>query len=376
LPDAARLTEREPEGPVTEDGQQLSYGMLVMNEDDRVAHPYIAAYLESHEEDPDGAMAQLDQALELVPGHEDTLTLQAMDLARRGDKDGAIALLRQALAQNERPQAPTFITLTTLLAPIDMDEALAVNQRGLELWPNHVRMLGSLGTLRLIADRPAEAVGPLEQAYRLTPNNHMLRLALAHAYAETGHHVFAMHLAETAYWMSEDEDHRAACAGVVRDSWAQNVRVQGDSVVTTLVPTPPSEGSMDVLADPDASWDVRYEAAAAIAAVAIEEPPQRDPVAELDRLARMRAMTTRIAVATAPERPVHPTAAWHVRADLEGCSVGYHAVVLSPDIELLSSWLDARPAEAQAIATCLEAGLLTRELDVDLSRVTWGIPLR
>ena len=378
LPEAARLTEEAPVGPMTGSGNRLSYGMHAVDATDARVQPYVSAYLDALTE-TDGPVdtSVLEEALDVAPDHEDVLSLLAMARAREGRTGVAIQLLQQILAAHERPQAPAFAALAGLLADRgDVVEAIRVASDGLEAWPGHARLHALHGRLLLAEDRIDEAIAHLEQAHRVHPTDPTLSLALAEAYQRAGHHVFAMHLAEVAFWSTADLEERMAASAMVHRSLSDNVSTDEEGGVhVSLVPARPTSRSREVLEDARSTWDRRVEASMALAEQLVAEHPPSGEGAELERLALLRTWSTRLAIASQPQLPVHPVAALHVKADLAGCALGYHASVLGLHDGSFEAWFLAHPERAYAVSQCDADGLFEPSPTWDASRHVWGVSL-
>jgi len=383
MPARARLTTNPPVGPTTDDGSRLSYGMRLMTPADTRVQPYVQRYLSLSESNPDAAMAALDEALAQVPDHEDVLSIKAMVRMNQGKEDEAIALLRLILATHDSAQAPTYVSLGGLLGDRgQLEEALDVANAGLQAWPRHKRLMALRGVLLMATGSTTEGLHQLEEAHRLYPGDASTHLYLARGYAEAGHHIFAVQHAEAAVLLTQDPQERRSASGVALSSLSRNVQWTSGGVAATLVPTANARVDPALLQDPQATWDVRMEIATVIAATEFaDESPPGNAVELLDRLARTRTLATRLAVAAAPDRPVHPVVALQVEADLLHCGVAYNAVVLGAQGDTFPRWIDAHPREDESLELCLQEGLFEQERvqqigrRIDLSRASWGIPL-
>jgi HemY protein len=141
----------------------------------------------------DEAIVALKRSLTLQPTFQKSLSVLARVEMDAGRWESAGVYLRPLLESHpEMPEARQMMSYWHLragaAAEAKQDAAAAeVHYRdGLELNPNNADLQASLGVLRLVQGRFAEALAPLEAYHRLQPNNAQSCLFLGQAYAATG----------------------------------------------------------------------------------------------------------------------------------------------------------------------------------------------
>lgn len=120
---------------------------------------------------PDRTQAALDAALAAVPGYAPALVAEAREKARRGDFDGALAMVDDVLAKSPRSFEAWKLKGDILLyAKKQGDEAVAAYRKSLEIKPDFLAGHAALITTLLQQGNIAEADKQLDALKKLAPN--------------------------------------------------------------------------------------------------------------------------------------------------------------------------------------------------------------
>jgi tetratricopeptide (TPR) repeat protein len=135
----------------------------------------------------DEAERQIMGVMALHPDHPEVLRLLAGIQNLRGDRQGAVASMRRAVAQ--RPDDALYHnTLGAMLGQnVELDAAIASLRRACELQPDLASAWYNLGVLLMRAVRPQESVDALRRVVALDPNHAPARVMLGEMLRASGH---------------------------------------------------------------------------------------------------------------------------------------------------------------------------------------------
>jgi tetratricopeptide (TPR) repeat protein len=135
----------------------------------------------------DEAERQIMGVMALHPDHPEVLRLLAGIQNLRGDRPGAVASMRRAVAQ--RPDDALYHnTLGAMLGQnVELDAAIASLRRACELQPDLASAWYNLGVLLMRAVRPQESVEALRRVVALDPNHAPARVMLGEMLRASGH---------------------------------------------------------------------------------------------------------------------------------------------------------------------------------------------
>ena len=163
--------------PLWKDTRTLFEHALVVTHDNPVAHEKLGEVL-IQEGQLQPAVAHLEEALRLWPGHVEAHTNLGSALGMLGRSDEAIVQFRAGLALKETADARQDLALT--LARLGrMDEAIPEYEAALRLDPGNDGVLVQLGTVLAVRGRLAEAATFLRRALELNPADLETRRMLA-----------------------------------------------------------------------------------------------------------------------------------------------------------------------------------------------------
>ncbi len=117
---------------------------------------------------------------------------QALGLADRGDRQGALALTLQLLERNPKFVPAIKLKGTLLEEAGQRSEAAATFEEGLHLAPNDPDLLLKMGIYKLAAGDRADAIKLLRQCARILPNDGDTQFYLAQAYHLNGQDELAL----------------------------------------------------------------------------------------------------------------------------------------------------------------------------------------
>jgi HemY protein len=169
----------------------------------------------------DDAIAALKRSLILQPTFPDALSLLGRIEMEAGNREAAEHYLRPLIESHPEIMSGSHLRAgAEAEAKHDMVAAERHYREGVALDPNHAELQVSLGMLRLVQGRFAEAREPFEAYHRLQPKNPKSCMLLGEVYAMMGRHEEARHLLmEGAELADMKGDHKTAnhCREILRD---------------------------------------------------------------------------------------------------------------------------------------------------------------
>ena len=138
------------------------------------------------QEEPKKKLADLGEAVRLVPGNADVVRARGLALADMDKLEPALADLDKAIALDP-DDGPTYEAKAMVLARLKKyDEALAALERAIEINPASVAPLLLRARVHVAQEKPAAALKDLDKALALQPDNVMVLLLRAGIYQEMG----------------------------------------------------------------------------------------------------------------------------------------------------------------------------------------------
>lgn len=189
---AALMRRQEPTPAAVDQAESLIRGAITRRPDHFTSYETLGAILAARGR-PDEAVAALETARRLAPAQVGPMANLGALYARQGRFADALPLLRRALALQ-----PAFPGLrrnlgyalshhgSQLAQAGRLDEALPLLSEGAAIVTEDADTQRNLGQALVSAERPAEAVAPLERAVSLAPGSPAARFWLIQALAKSG----------------------------------------------------------------------------------------------------------------------------------------------------------------------------------------------